>query len=72
MPENTPHPYQKPEKLLERVLSASSRPGDLVVDPFLGSGTTAVVAKRLGRKFIGFEKDADHVRLALKRLKERP
>lgn len=72
MPENTPHPYQKPEKLVERVIEASSRKGDLVVDPFLGSGTTAVVAKRLGRRYIGFEKEADHVRLALKRLKERP
>jgi site-specific DNA-methyltransferase (adenine-specific) len=68
MPENTPHPYQKPEKLVERVLEASSRPGDLVLDPFLGSGTTAVVARRLGRRFLGFELDPDHVRLALKRL----
>ena len=72
MAENTLHPYQKPEKLVERVIAASSRPGDLVVDPFLGSGTTAVVARRLGRKFLGFELDADFVRLALKRLEERP
>jgi DNA modification methylase len=68
MPENTPHPYQKPEKLVERVIRASSNPGDLVLDPFLGSGTTAVVARRLGRRFLGFEIDPDHVRLALKRL----
>jgi len=72
MPENTPHPYQKPEKLVERVIEASSRPGDLVLDPFLGSGTTAVVARRLKRRFLGFEVDPDHVRLALKRLAERP
>jgi site-specific DNA-methyltransferase (adenine-specific) len=71
MPENTPHPYQKPEKLVQRVIEASSRPGDLVVDPFLGSGTTAVVAKRMKRRYIGFEAKPDYVRLALKRLAER-
>ncbi len=69
MSENTPHPYQKPEKLVERVIRASSKPGDLVLDPFLGSGTTAVVARRLGRRYLGFEIDPDHVRLALKRLR---
>ena len=72
MPENTPHPYQKPEKLVERVLLASSRPGELVIDPFMGSGTTAVVARRLNRRYLGFEIQPDYVRLALKRLKERP
>jgi site-specific DNA-methyltransferase (adenine-specific) len=72
MPENTEHPYQKPEKLVQRVIEASSRPGDLVVDPFLGSGTTAVVAARLGRRFIGFEREERWVRTALKRLRERP
>ncbi len=72
MPENTPHPHQKPEKLVERVIEASSNPGDLVLDPFLGSGTTAVVARRLGRRWLGFESDPDFVRLALKRLAERP
>ena len=72
MPENTPHPNQKPEKLLDRVIQASSNAGDLVLDPFLGSGTTAVVARRLGRKFIGFEIEPGWVRLALKRLRERP
>lgn len=71
MPENTPHPYQKPEKLVERVIQASSHPGDLVLDPFVGSGTTVVVARRLGRRFLGFEIDEDWVRLALKRLKSR-
>jgi site-specific DNA-methyltransferase (adenine-specific) len=68
MPENTPHPTQKPERLVERVLLASSDEGDLVLDPFMGSGTTAVVATRLKRSFIGFELNPDYVRLALKRL----
>jgi len=68
MYENTPHPTQKPEKLLERIILASSNVGDLVLDPFIGSGTTAVVAKRLGRQFIGFEVNGDYIRLALKRL----
>jgi len=68
MPENTPHPAQKPERLVERLLLAGSRPGDLVVDPFVGSGTTAVVARRLGRRFIACDVNPDYVRLALKRL----
>jgi len=68
MYENTPHPTQKPEKLVERIILASSNLGDLVLDPFMGAGTTAVVAKRLGRNFIGFEVNEDYVRLALKRL----
>jgi DNA modification methylase len=68
MPEDTAHPAQKPEKLVERIILASSNPGDKVFDPFLGSGTTAVVARRLGRSFTGFELNADYVRLALKRL----
>lgn len=68
MSENTSHPWQKPEKLVSRLVEASSSPRDLVVDPFLGSGTTAVVAQRSGRRFIGFENDPDYVRLAMKRL----
>jgi site-specific DNA-methyltransferase (adenine-specific) len=68
MPENTPHPTQKPERLVERILLASSRPGDLVVDPFVGSGTTAVVAKRLGRRFAGVDLNSEYIRLAMKRL----
>ncbi len=68
MHENTPHPTQKPERLVERILQASSRPGDLVVDPFLGSGTTAVVARRLERRFAGVDLNPDYVRLAMKRL----
>ncbi|MBI4565493.1 MAG: site-specific DNA-methyltransferase [Planctomycetes bacterium] len=68
MPENTPHPAQKPERLVERILAASSNPGDLIVDPFLGSGTSAVVARKLGRRFLGVELNPEYVRLALKRM----
>jgi site-specific DNA-methyltransferase (adenine-specific) len=68
MPENTSHPTQKPEKLVAKLLLASSRPGDLVLDPFLGSGTTAVVARKLGRRFIGVEADPEHCLAALRRL----
>lgn len=68
MPEDTSHPTQKPEKLVERIILASSNPGDKVLDPFMGSGTTGVVAKRLGRSFTGFELNAEYIRLALKRL----
>jgi site-specific DNA-methyltransferase (adenine-specific) len=68
MPENTEHPTQKPEKLLAKIILASTKKGDLVFDPFLGSGTTAVVAKKLGRKFIGIEIDEYYCALALKRL----
>src|ERR1700676_2463133 len=57
------HPTQKPEALLHRVLLASSRPGDLVLDPFCGSGTTGAVAKRLGRRFIGIERDPGYAAL---------
>ena len=68
MPENTDHPTQKPEKLVARILLASSAPGDLVLDPFLGSGTTAVAAKKLGRHFTGIERSAAYCALALRRL----
>lgn len=57
MPENTAHPTQKPEKLVAKLILASSDKGDLVLDPFSGSGTTAVVAKKLGRDYIGIEKN---------------
>jgi modification methylase len=63
------HPTQKPEALLHRIILASSNPGDVVLDPFLGSGTTAVVAKRLGRAFIGIERDAAYAEAARARLK---
>lgn len=68
MPENTDHPTQKPEKLLAKIILASTQPGDLVFDPFLGAGTSAVVAKKLGRHFLGIELDETFACLALKRL----
>ncbi len=68
MPENTDHPTQKPEKLLAKLLLASSREGDFVFDPFLGSGTTAAVAQKLGRHFLGIELDENYACLALKRV----
>jgi site-specific DNA-methyltransferase (adenine-specific) len=61
------HPTQKPEALIERLVLASSKEGDLIIDPFCGSGTTGVVARRLGRKFIGIEKDKKYLNLAIKR-----
>ena len=68
MPENTDHPTQKPEKLLAKLILASSREGDMVFDPFLGSGTTAVVAKKLHRRYCGIELNLDYCLLAAKRL----
>lgn len=68
MPENTDHPTQKPEKLIAKLILASSNPGDVVLDPFLGAGTTSVVAKKLGRKFVGIEVDPLYCCLAEKRL----
>ena len=68
MRENTEHPAQKPEKLLAKIVLASSNPGDVIFDPFLGSGTTAVAAKKLSRKYVGIEIDAMYCSLALKRL----
>lgn len=68
MAENTPHPTQKPEKLIAKLVLASSNEGDVVFDPFLGSGTTAVVAKKLHRHFIGIEKEKEYAAFALKRL----
>jgi modification methylase len=62
------HSTQKPEALLHRVIVASTKPGDVVLDPFFGSGTTGAVAKQLGRNFIGLERDADYVRLARARI----
>lgn len=68
MPENTEHPTQKPEKLVAKLILASSNKGDMVFDPFVGSGTTAVVAKKLGRRFLGIERERKYVALAIKRL----
>ena len=68
MPENTAHPTQKPEKLLAKLILASSNPGDIVLDPFLGSGSTSVTAKKLGRHYIGIEKNDQYCVWAEKRL----
>lgn len=68
MPENTPHPTQKPEKLIAKLILASSNEGDLVFDPFVGSGTTAVVAKKLGRHFLGIEREKEYVAYTMCRL----
>ena len=68
MPENTDHPTQKPEKLLARIILASSNEEDVILDPFLGSGTTSVVAQKLRRHYIGVEIDHDFACLAEKRL----
>ncbi len=62
------HPTQKPEGLLARVMLASSNAGDVVLDPFFGTGTTGAVAKRLGRHFIGIERDPDYARIAAERI----
>ncbi len=62
------HPTQKPEALLHRVLVATSKPGDVILDPFFGSGTTGAVARRLGRRWIGLERDEEYARLARKRI----
>ena len=67
------HPTQKPEALLHRVLLASTSPGDIVLDPFLGTGTTAAVAKRLHRHFIGIERHPAYAEAAIGRVRrERP
>lgn len=68
MPENTDHPTQKPEKLYAKLILASSKPGDIVFDPFLGSGTTSVVAKKLDRHWCGIELSEEYSLLAEKRL----
>ena len=68
MPENTDHPTQKPEKLIAKLILASSPASGFVFDPFLGSGTTAVVAKKLGRRFAGIEVNQEYCCWAAKRL----
>ncbi len=62
------HPTQKPEALLHRVILSSTRPGDLVLDPFFGTGTTGAAAKRLGRRFIGIEREESYIRAATDRI----
>ena len=68
MPENTAHPTQKPEKLLAKLILASSSEGDVVFDPFLGSGSTSVTAKKLGRRWCGIEREPQYCLWAEKRL----
>lgn len=68
MPENTDHPAQKPEKLFAKLILASSDPGAMVFDPFLGSGTAAVTARKLGRRFLGVEREEEYCALAQYRL----
>lgn len=68
MPENTDHPTQKPEKLVAKAILASTNEGDVVLDPFLGSGTTSVVAKKLRRQYVGIELNKEYCCLAEKRL----
>jgi site-specific DNA-methyltransferase (adenine-specific) len=68
MEENTAHPTQKPEKLIAKLILASTDEGDMILDPFLGSGTTSVVAKKLGRGYVGIEKNATYCSWAEERL----
>ncbi len=63
------HPTQKPEALLYRILLACTKPGDVVLDPFFGTGTTGAVARRLGRRWIGIERESEYVRVAQARIK---
>lgn len=69
MGEKTPHPTQKPEELLRKIILASSNEGDIVLDPFIGSGTTAVCAKQLGREWIGIDNKEEYLKWAIDRLK---
>jgi site-specific DNA-methyltransferase (adenine-specific) len=69
MDEYEDHPSQKPEALLERIIKASSNPGDIVLDPFAGTFTTCAVAKRLGRRTIGIERERTYFKIGLRRLK---
>lgn len=64
------HPTQKPEALLDRILRASTNPGDLILDPFCGSGTTGVLCARLGRRFVGIEREIDYLQLAKRRIEQ--
>lgn len=68
--EKVGHPSQKPEALIERIILSSSKPNDLVIDPFMGSGTTAVVAQNLERQWLGFETSPEYVALANQRLQK--
>ncbi len=65
------HPTQKPEKLLELIIIASSNKGDIVLDPFFGTGTTGFIAQKLGRKWIGIENKSDYINLAKNRIRSK-
>lgn len=69
-PERTNHPAQYPEELIERIIRVGTNPGDLVLDPFMGSGTTAVVAKKLGRKYVGYELEKEYIKITEDRLSD--
>lgn len=66
--ERTEHPAQYPEELIERIILTGSNEGDLILDPFMGSGTTAVVAKKLNRNYVGYETEESYIKIADKRL----
>ena len=66
----TEHPTEKPLEVIRRLVLVSSQPGDLVLDPFMGSGTTAVACVQTGRRFVGFEKEPEYVRMAKERFKD--
>jgi len=68
MPEYEQHPSQKPEALIERIILASSNPGDVVMDPFSGTFTTSAVAKKLGRMSLGIERDEEYIKIGLRRV----
>lgn len=68
-PERTGHPAQYPEKLIERIIKVATNENDVVLDPFMGSGTTAVIAQRLGRNYVGYEIADEYIQMAKKRLK---
>jgi site-specific DNA-methyltransferase (adenine-specific) len=70
MHEKTPHPTQKPEELLRKLILASTNPGDIVLDPFVGSGTTAVCAEQLKRKWLGCDSNEEYLTWAVKRLEQ--
>ena len=66
----TSHPAEKPEALLERIITIATKPGDAVIDPFMGSGTTGAVAKRMRRSFLGFEISRKYFNIASKRIEK--
>ena len=68
----TKHPTQKPLGLIQKFIEVSSRKGDTVLDPFIGSGTTAVAAKTLGRNYLGIELNEDYIKIAEERINQTP